>query len=183
MASSQATTKIDSRQSTDHLDACKRQQRSRDAYPALQRQRPGRGDVFRVVFSKAGELSLQTDKPWGGVIALCRPGVKILIQPLHSTMQPHVLCIVQGNIADKEASHYVRRTNAYGNVQWRNSRPDARPDHLSASGGSAFLLIARFTVRRERGVAKLRANFRRTQKRAHLSVSPSRPPSRADFVW
>jgi hypothetical protein len=24
---------------------------------------------------------------------------------------------------------------------------------------------------------------RRQQKRAHLSVSPSRPPSRADFVW
>ncbi|CAD0266208.1 hypothetical protein DENIT_80118 [Pseudomonas veronii] len=118
----------------------------------------------------------------GGVIALCRPGVKILIQPLHSTKQPHVLCIVQGKIADKEASHYVRRTNAYGNVQWRNSRPDVRPDHLSASGGSAFLLIARFTVRRERGVAKRRPNFRQ-QKRAHLSVSPSRPPSRADFVW
>lgn len=104
MASSQATTKIDSRQSTDHLDACKRQQRSRDASPALQRQSPGRSDVFRVVFSKAGELLLQTDKPWGGVIALCRPGVKILIHPLHSTKQPHALCTVQGKIADKEAA-------------------------------------------------------------------------------
>jgi len=35
---------------------------------------------------------------------LCRPGVKILIHPLHSTKQPHALCTVQGKIADKEAA-------------------------------------------------------------------------------
>jgi len=122
--------------------------------------------VFECFF-QGGRIVAADRQTVGGVIALCRPGVKILIQPLHSTKQPHVLCIVQGNIADKEASHYVRRTNAYGNVQWRNSRPDARPDHLSASGGSAFLLIARFTVRRERGVAKTAPKFQ-----AHTKKGP-----------
>ena len=104
------------------------------------------------------------------------------------TYTPRCSCVylqfIHGVMPTMRGSRYVCRTNEqYGDHAWRDTLPTVRPGNLPAGGGDAVRLIGLSSPERTPpGVlALLHPNFRQ-QKRAHLSVSPSRPPSRADFV-